>query len=135
MRVSSSSDAYTSSDHFNWFDRQQRLHKLELQDAAQLTSELQLLRVTRNLQQAIKAGGQETQAVVEVNRLERQVDQVSQNSTERILEVQDQLVRVQQKLQTQVAENERLEAVLIELHDLVKERRKIAGTHGRLLMR
>jgi len=91
--------------------------------------------VTRNLQQAIKAGGQETQAVVEVNRLERQVDQVSQNSTERILEVQDQLVRVQQKLQTQVAENERLEAVLVELHDLVKERRKIAGTHGRLLMR
>mgnify|MGYP000157661159 CR=1 FL=1 len=73
--------------------------------------------------------------MVEVNRLERQVDQVSQNSTERILEVQDQLVRVQQKLQTQVAENERLEAVLVELHDLVKERRKIAGTHGRLLMR
>jgi hypothetical protein len=47
---------------------------LEHKDAVDLTTELQLLRVTKNLQSLIKMGGHDNQQAAELKRLDRKIE-------------------------------------------------------------
>jgi WD40 repeat protein len=98
---------------------------LQHRGAVDLTIELQLLRVTKNLQALIKAGGHDNRSAAEVSVLERKVSHLRQVTAIEAIERRKGLMRVQVKSRTQQRENERLRHAVMELEKLVEERKQI----------
>ena len=74
---------------------------LEHRDCVDLTTELQLLRVTKNLQNLIKMGGHDTQAAQELSRLDRKIEYLKQSTRDRILLQKVKLSKLKKKIQLQ----------------------------------
>jgi hypothetical protein len=116
------SSSRTASTLQTW--DQKRL-ALEHEDATDLTTELQLLRVTKSLQVLIKMGGQENQQAVELQKLDRKIEYVATAEHEKTQNKKQQMLGVKQKTQQQKQENQRLLETVQELEAAVKERVQI----------
>lgn len=58
--------------------------ELELKDQADLTFEIQLLRVTKSLQSLIASGGHDKQKSVEINNLNRKIEFLTEASADKV---------------------------------------------------
>jgi hypothetical protein len=95
-------------------------------DAEDLTKELQLLRVTKNLQSLIKAGGQDNKSALEINVMERKAEHLRALTRDEIEARAKKLKQLRIKIKNSNAENERLGNSLVALNTLVEERKQIA---------
>lgn len=80
---------------------------LEHKDAVDLTTELQLLRVTKSLQMLIKMGGHDNQKAAELKRLDRKIEFLSVSTREKCLGKKLKVLATKKKVRLQVRENER----------------------------
>lgn len=99
--------------------------ELTLQDAEDLTKELQLLRVTKSLQGLIKAGGHDSRAAAEVSVMERKVEHLAAITKEETAEKKRRLAQYRVKIRQQGMENQRLDRTIRKLQALVKERQQL----------
>lgn len=113
--------------HINMRKWQQSKLDLEHEEAIDLTTTLQLLRVTKNLQSLIKMGGHDQQKAAELKRLDRKIEFTNQSMEEVAKRKAEKLVKVQSAIQSQMKENERLMDTVKELENAVKERSNIAA--------
>ena len=107
---------------------------LEHADSVDLTTELQLLRVTKSLQSLIKMGGHDNQKAAELKALDRKMEFVAAASRDALLGKKLRLLKVRKKIKQQTRENERLYETVQELEAAVKERMQISSIRdeGRL---
>lgn len=91
-----------------------------------MTTELQLLRVTKSLQSLIKMGGHDNQKAAELKRLDRKIEFVSHSTREKTLGKKLKLLQVKKKIRLQNRENERLLETVQELEAAVRERVQIS---------
>lgn len=99
---------------------------LEHKDAADLTTELQLLRVTKSLQSLIKMGGHDNQKAAELKRLDRKIEFLSVSTREKCLGKKLKMLGTRKKIRMQTRENERLLETVQELEAAVRERVQIS---------
>mmetsp|Transcript_49008 Transcript_49008/g.96107 ORF Transcript_49008/g.96107 Transcript_49008/m.96107 type:complete len:717 (+) Transcript_49008:2037-4187(+) len=92
------------------------------QDAEDLTKELQLLRVTKNLQVLIKAGGHDSKAAAEITLLERKFEHLRQITIQELASRKKKLAAFRVKVRHQSMENSRLGKTVTKLEGLVAER-------------
>jgi hypothetical protein len=107
---------------------------LEHADSVDLTTELQLLRVTKSLQGLIKMGGHDNQKAAELKQLDRKMEFVAAASRDQLLGKKLRLLKVRKRIKQQSRENERLYETVQELEAAVKERMQISSIRdeGRL---
>ena len=103
---------------------------LEFQDAVDLTTELQLLRVTKSLQGLIKMGGHDNQKAAELKRLDRKIDFVSHATKEKAYGKKLKMMEIKKKVRGSSRENDRLMSTVKELEAAVKERMQISQIRG-----
>jgi hypothetical protein len=103
----------------------QKKFVLDHQDAADLTTELQLLRVTKNLQALIKMGGRDLQTAAELQKAERNVEFLRAATNEKIKVLRGKLTHMVKKERALEAENERLRGAIVQLEHAVRERQEI----------
>lgn len=100
---------------------------LEYADSVDLTTELQLLRVTKSLQGLIKMGGHDNQKAAELKSLDRKIEFVASANRDSMMSKKLQLMKVRKKIKQQSRENERLYETVQELEAAVKERMQISA--------
>jgi len=100
---------------------------LEHKDAVDLTTELQLLRVTKSLQSLIKMGGHDNQKAAELKRLDRKIEFLNHATREKTLGKKLTLMQVKKKIRQQNRENDRLLMTVQELEGAVRERVQISN--------
>lgn len=100
---------------------------LEHKDAVDLTTELQLLRVTKSLQSLIKMGGHDNQKAAELKRLDRKIEFLNHATREKTLGKKLTLMQVKKKIRQQNRENDRLLLTVQELEGAVRERVQISN--------
>lgn len=100
---------------------------LEHKDAVDLTTELQLLRVTKSLQLLIKMGGHDNQKAAELKRLDRKIEFLNHATREKTLGKKLKLMQVKKKIRQQNRENDRLVLTVEELEAAVRERVQISN--------
>eukprot|EP01083_Nonionella_stella_P223307 795999_1 len=98
---------------------------LDLQDYVDQTTEFQLLRVTKDLQELIKVGGHESRQAGEVSNLERKLDFLEKVTREKIQEKRQTLLKSQRRLEEMTDENDRLTETVRELEVSVQKRKQI----------
>jgi len=99
---------------------------LEHKDAVDLTTELQLLRVTKSLQSLIKMGGHDNQKAAELKRLDRKIEFLNVSTREKCLGKKLKMIGTKKKIRMQTRENERLLETVQELEAAVRERVQIS---------
>lgn len=100
---------------------------LEHKDAVDLTTELQLLRVTKSLQSLIKVGGHDNQKAAELNRLDRKIEFLNNSTREKTLGKKYKLMQYKKKIRSQTRENDRLLTTVQDLESAVRERVQISN--------
>jgi hypothetical protein len=100
---------------------------LEHKDAVDLTTELQLLRVTKSLQVLIKMGGHDNQKAAELKRLDRKIEFLNHATREKTLGKKLKLMQVKKKIRQQTRENDRLLGTVQDLEAAVRERVQISN--------
>jgi hypothetical protein len=100
---------------------------LEHKDAVDLTTELQLLRVTKSLQSLIKVGGHDNQKAAELSRLDRKIEFLNNSTREKTLGKKYKLMQYKKKIRGQTKENDRLLNTVQELEAAVRERVQISN--------
>jgi hypothetical protein len=100
--------------------------ELELRDQMDLNTELQLLRVTKNLQSLIKMGGHDSQKAAEVKRLNQKIEFLQQSSIEKMDDKRVKMKKVRNKIRSQKSENKRLLTTVHDLEQSVRERLQIS---------
>lgn len=98
---------------------------LEHQDAVDLTAELQILRVTRNLQDLIKAGGHDSQHAAEHRKYDRKMAFLKAATGEKLLGKKEVVDKLRSQLRQRKKENDRLEVTVQHLQTSVKERLQV----------
>lgn len=98
---------------------------LDYTDAAHMTKEIQLLRVTKNLQSLIKVGGRDVQKAAEVADLRRKVEYLTASSEEQVNQLRGKYRGLFRKKKRQESENSRLMSTVLDLERAVTEREEI----------
>jgi len=127
-------DTTVSRTAINLLDWTRAKLALEHADSVDLTTELQLLRVTKSLQGIIKMGGHDQQKAAELKQLDRKMEFVAAASRDQLLGKKLRLLQLRKKIKQQSRENERLYETVAELESAVKERMQISSIRdeGRL---
>jgi hypothetical protein len=99
------------------------------EEVSEKTKTLQLLRVTKELQQAIK-GGDASRRAAEVSTLERQLAHGATIQNVRVEEARRRLARVEKALEDKELENGKLDEYVQDLSVSVAQREKIAQIRG-----
>ena len=96
----------------------------EAEDLVELTRELQLLRVTKDLQERINGGGEDNQQA-EAVRLERKLEQIKINHEEKVDEYKRQVGKIHKLVHDKDTEMGSLKAQIEQLEASVLEREAI----------
>ncbi len=104
---------------------QQKL-QIELEEYMDRTTEFNLLRVTRDMQELIKVGGFEAKQAAEVEKLEKKLEKMRELTDERIADRKYKWSKLIKKNSELQEENRRLEATVTELSSSVAERENIS---------
>ena len=123
-------DTTVSRTAINLLEWTRKKLQLEHEDSADLTTELQLLRVTKSLQSLIKMGGHDNQKAAELKSLDRKIEFVAAANRDSLLGKKLKLMKVKKKIKQQNRENERLYETVQELEAAVKERMQISSIRG-----
>jgi hypothetical protein len=120
-------DTMVSRSQINLLKWTKKKLSLEHKDAVDLTTELQLLRVTKSLQLLIKMGGHDNQKAAELKRLDRKIEFLNHATREKTLGKKLKLMQVKKKIRQQNRENDRLLLTVEELEAAVRERVQISN--------
>lgn len=123
-------DITDSKTHINLRKWQKKKLELEHKDRVDLTTELQLLRVTKSLQSLIKMGGHDNQKAAELKRLDRKIEFLNHATREKTMGKKLGLLKIKRKVRTQNKENERLLETVQELEAAVRERLQISAVRA-----
>ncbi len=110
--------------HLNKWTLEKR--NLEYKDQVDLTTTLHVLRVTKELQGLIKAGGRDNQKSVEVKNLNRKIEFLSQSCEDKIEAKNATLGKYGSNIRSLIRENERLSETAKQLESAVRERLTIS---------
>ncbi|CEO95160.1 Cilia- and flagella-associated protein 43 [Plasmodiophora brassicae] len=106
---------------------QQKSYDLEVQEYQAQTAEFQALRVTKQLQEIIKAGGHETQHASETETLQNRTEFLTRIHKKKVNELRRECTRRRRKIKAQAEENERLAQSIDALQKAVQSRKDIVS--------
>ena len=123
-------DTTVSRTAINILEWTRKKLQLEHEDSIDLTTELQNLRVTKELQKLIAMGGMDNMRAAEAKAAERKMEFLAAANRDTLLGKKLQLLKVKRKIKQQNRENERLYETVQELEAAVKERMQISSIRG-----
>lgn len=124
-RITTLTDMYRVSRDIDMLAWKAQRAQLDFEDAQAITKQLQLLRVTKSLQNLIKAGGYDSRQAAERDGIEKKIEWLEHLSLNDDEAKKKRLKKVRQTYQKQVRENKRLEHECGILESQLKEKRSI----------
>ena len=104
---------------------QQQILDIEHEEYVDRTTDFQLLRVTKDLQELIKVGGYDEKIKNEIINFEKKIDHLIKTTEDRIKDKQFKIDAVEKKIKHHEDENAALSATIAELSHAVSERENI----------
>ena len=104
--------------------REIKMLDFQAEDQIIRTRDIQLLRLTKQMQEYLRSGDEHAQTT-EILQLEKRSEYLSKAYAHKIKEKQKVLLGLTKKLKEKLAENKRLDGVLVALDECVNDRKKI----------
>jgi hypothetical protein len=107
------------------------LSRLELEDSIQVTKDLQLRRVTKDLQRLITDGGWELRNSADQAVMSSQIERLTAKRVPEIERRSTTLSTIERRIRAQHSQNVQLQKTVTHLDALVRERQQIQRLRGR----
>lgn len=105
--------------------RHQQMLEIEHEEYVDRTTDFQLLRVTKDLQELIKVGGYDEKQKAEIDNLEKKMEYLQQVTDDRVRDRGQKVQKVLDKVRSNQVENEKLFETVNQLKQSVAERENV----------